>query len=60
MIDNDANLGALGECLWGNGRGCAVLVYIKLATGYEVLIIGRCWRARRALSRWPFVYGAMR
>jgi predicted NBD/HSP70 family sugar kinase len=31
-VDNDANLGALGEYLWGSGGGCAVLVYIKLAT----------------------------
>lgn len=31
--DNDANLGALGEQRWGAGRGTAVFVYVKLATG---------------------------
>jgi len=45
-VDNDANLGALGEYLWGNGRGCAVLVYIKLATGIGsgILLGGRLFR----------------
>jgi predicted NBD/HSP70 family sugar kinase len=45
-VDNDANLGALGEYLWGGGRGCAVLVYIKLATGIGsgILLNGRLFR----------------
>jgi glucokinase-like ROK family protein len=33
LIDNDANLGALGEHAWGAGRGCANMAYIKLGTG---------------------------
>ena len=32
-LDNDANLGALAELIWGAGQGCRNLVYIKLATG---------------------------
>ena len=32
-IENDANLGALSEWMWGAGRGADNLVYLKLATG---------------------------
>ena len=32
-VDNDANLGALGEQVWGNGRGTGDLAYIKVASG---------------------------
>jgi predicted NBD/HSP70 family sugar kinase len=32
-VDNDANLGALGEKVWGSGRGAADLAYIKIASG---------------------------
>jgi len=45
-VDNDANLGALGEYVWGAGRGCADLVYVKLATGIGAGIVldGRLYR----------------
>jgi predicted NBD/HSP70 family sugar kinase len=33
MVDNDANLGALAERWWGEGREVDNFVYIKLATG---------------------------
>jgi predicted NBD/HSP70 family sugar kinase len=33
FIENDANLGALGELAWGAGRGCVNFAYIKAATG---------------------------
>ncbi|MDR1264020.1 MAG: ROK family transcriptional regulator [Propionibacteriaceae bacterium] len=33
MIDNDANLGALGEYAWPPGREVSSLLYIRLATG---------------------------
>jgi predicted NBD/HSP70 family sugar kinase len=33
FIDNDANLGARAESLWGAGRGSDPLVYLKVATG---------------------------
>jgi predicted NBD/HSP70 family sugar kinase len=32
-VENDANLGALAEIVWGAGRGCSDLVYVKVATG---------------------------
>jgi predicted NBD/HSP70 family sugar kinase len=32
-VENDANLGALAEIVWGAGRGCSELVYVKAATG---------------------------
>ncbi|MFF2407064.1 ROK family protein [Streptomyces sp. NPDC058092] len=32
-VDNDANLGALGELVWGSGRGVNDLAYIKVASG---------------------------
>ncbi|GAC1527235.1 MAG: ROK family transcriptional regulator [Thermoleophilaceae bacterium] len=45
-IDNDANLGALGEWLWGAGRGHAHVAYLKLATGIGAGLIaaGRPFR----------------
>jgi predicted NBD/HSP70 family sugar kinase len=33
VVDNDANLGALAELLWGAGQDCEDLVYIKVSTG---------------------------
>jgi predicted NBD/HSP70 family sugar kinase len=32
-VDNDANLGALGELVFGAGRGVANAVYVKMSTG---------------------------
>src|SRR5215210_737461 len=32
-VDNDANLGALAEHIWGAGLGASEMVYIKVATG---------------------------
>jgi len=32
-LENDANLGALGEYTFGAGRGCAELVYVTVSTG---------------------------
>ena len=34
-VDNDANLGALAELVWGAGRGASELVYLKVATGHR-------------------------
>jgi predicted NBD/HSP70 family sugar kinase len=39
LVNNDANLGALGEFHWGAGRSASVLVYIKLATGIGAGIV---------------------
>lgn len=32
-VDNDANLGALAEWMWGAARGSSHVVYVKLSTG---------------------------
>jgi predicted NBD/HSP70 family sugar kinase len=41
VVDNDGNLGALGELRFGAGRGCSDLVYLHTATGVGAgLIIG--------------------
>ena len=32
-VENDANLGALAEFVWGAGRGHADVIYIKLSSG---------------------------
>ena len=33
VMDNDANVGALGEAEYGAGRGCSPLFYMTLSTG---------------------------
>ena len=60
-VDNDANLGALGELVWGAGAGSRDLAYIKVASGVGAgLVIRRAdlpraraaRRARSGTSRW--------
>ncbi|WP_326596094.1 ROK family transcriptional regulator [Streptomyces sp. NBC_01803] len=45
-VDNDANLGALGELVWGSGRGVDDLAYIKVASGVGagLVINGQIYR----------------
>ena len=45
-LDNDANLGALGESRYGAGRNSAYLAYIKIGTGIGAGLIlnGRIYR----------------
>jgi predicted NBD/HSP70 family sugar kinase len=45
-VENDANLGALSEHMWGAGRGSRSLIYLKLATGIGggIVIDGRLFR----------------
>ncbi|GGP39846.1 transcriptional regulator [Streptomyces abikoensis] len=45
-VDNDANLGALGELVWGAGRGATDLAYIKVASGVGagLVINGKIYR----------------
>ena len=47
-VENDANLGALAELVWGAGRGCEDLVYVKAATGVGAGLVlgGRLFRGR--------------
>ena len=40
-IENDANLGALAELMWGSGRGAATFVYLKVATGVGAGLIAQ-------------------
>jgi glucokinase len=47
VMDNDANLGALGEATYGAGRGAAPLFYMTLSTGIGgafILENGRLYR----------------
>jgi glucokinase len=46
IMDNDANVGALGESCHGAGRGCSPLFYMTLSTGIGGGICedGRIWR----------------
>ena len=45
-MDNDANVGAMGEALFGAGRGYSPLFYMTLSTGIGGGIVedGRVWR----------------
>ena len=45
-MDNDANVGAMGEACFGAGRGCSPLFYMTLSTGIGGGIVadGRVWR----------------
>jgi predicted NBD/HSP70 family sugar kinase len=40
-VDNDANLGALGELAFGAGRGIANAIYVKMSTGIGAGLIHR-------------------
>jgi predicted NBD/HSP70 family sugar kinase len=46
LVDNDANLGALGELVWGAGRGLSDLAYIKVSSGVGagLVISGQIYR----------------
>jgi glucokinase len=46
LMDNDANVGAIGESLFGAGRGSSPLFYMTLSTGIGGGIVdgGRVWR----------------
>jgi glucokinase len=46
VMDNDANVGALGEACYGAGRGCDPLFYMTLSTGIGGGIVsgGRLYR----------------
>jgi glucokinase len=46
VMDNDANVGAIGEAEYGAGKGCSPLFYMTLSTGIGGGIYenGRVWR----------------
>ena len=45
-MDNDANVGAIGEYVFGGGRGCSPLLYMTVSTGIGggILVDGRVLR----------------
>jgi predicted NBD/HSP70 family sugar kinase len=51
-LDNDANMGALGESYFGAGRGIADLAYVKLATGIGcgLVINGNIYRGSQGTA----------
>jgi predicted NBD/HSP70 family sugar kinase len=51
-VDNDANLGVLAEQMWGGGRGCDNLAFLKLADGVGagLIIDGRLYRGRNGTA----------
>ena len=51
-LDNDANVGALGEATFGAGRGARVLVYLRLSAGIGagLVIDGRPFRGARGIA----------
>ena len=52
MVDNDANLAAVGERWWGAGRGIDDFAYIKVATGVGLghVIHGRIYRGSAGVA----------
>jgi len=52
MVDNDANLAALGERWWGAGREIEDFAYIKVATGVGLghVINGRIYRGSTGVA----------
>jgi predicted NBD/HSP70 family sugar kinase len=51
-VENDANLGALAETAWGAGKGCADLLYVKVASGVGagVMVGGRLFHGARGTA----------
>ncbi len=51
-VDNDANVGALGEHRFGAGRGCSSLLYITVSTGVGGgwIIDGRAYRGAQGMA----------
>jgi glucokinase len=52
LLDNDANVGALGEFHFGAGRGVNSLIYITLSTGIGsgLVIHGKVFRGRDSMA----------
>jgi len=51
-VDNDANLGALAESLWGRGRGLRDFAYLKISTGIGAGLVlnGRLYRGSQGTA----------
>jgi predicted NBD/HSP70 family sugar kinase/biotin operon repressor len=51
-VDNDANLGAFGEAIFGAARGIADMAYVKVATGIGggLVLDGRLYRGASGIA----------
>ena len=51
-VDNDANVGALGEYTFGAGQGCASLLYVTVSTGVGGgwVLDGKIWSGADAMA----------
>ncbi|MDI7275191.1 MAG: ROK family protein [Anaerolineae bacterium] len=52
LVENDANAVALGELLYGAGRGVADLVYMTISTGIGggIILDGQLWRGHHGVA----------
>jgi glucokinase len=52
VIDNDANVAALGEYVFGAGRGCRTLLYVTVSTGVGGgwILDGQVWRGAHGMA----------
>ncbi len=52
VVDNDANVAALGEHRYGAGQGCDSLLYITISTGVGGgwILNGRPWRGHESMA----------
>jgi glucokinase len=48
LLDNDANMGALGELCFGRSKGCTHLIYMTVSTGIGggIIIDGKLYRGK--------------
>ncbi|MEA2286638.1 MAG: hypothetical protein QOJ21_2681 [Solirubrobacteraceae bacterium] len=51
-LDNDANVGALGESTFGAGEGAAVMAYLRLSAGIGagLVVAGRAFRGAHGIA----------
>lgn len=52
LLDNNVNLGALAEVVWGAGKGLSDVIYVKVSTGIGAGIVldGRLWRGAAGMA----------
>lgn len=52
VVENDANLGALGEATVGAARGCRHVAFVKLSTGIGLgfILDGQMWTGSRGVA----------
>lgn len=59
IIDNDANVGALGEARFGAGKGCVPLFYMTISTGIGGGLILADGHVYRGANSWAAEIGHM-